>query len=519
MNSHFRLFRSLLLLVFLIPAVCFAQNEETADTNDNAPENATAPGGQEVEINEDNYRQFMELRDARQRRNVLPETAFKPQTGLQKMDDLPEASQKHLRNQLREIIVQGDEWQPGDEGTVFPYVPSEAASGDPKLQQKEAEAWGELVDSYHKREAEIYANASRTEAAMASMDPADGGQGAGQQSAGEQAEQSESGMTGQTAERNRSGQDGAADSFSPGAGDPDARSTAGVSQNAMEFIKQQMNQAEGANGSNASAPVNNNGTAQTGAADQRKARQPVAASNSSANSQANSVPQTESEQAEGAAQNAMEFLSQSQQQAGDASGTGGETLAANGGEGPAQSGDEGGTAQQPAPSEPVASESVAGTAPGMASQAKDASGEGVSQNAMEFLSASANAGGDGSAGDSEGDADAGGSDQEQGQQGEGDEEQDANTVNPIVSGTSEGSDAPTVNQSTAGTSQNALEYLVGGNSPSGEGQGNGPGGTLSIQDLLNARGTRSPGGAGFPPPDADDQDVPVEQDPDKDGGG
>ncbi|MBT8070156.1 MAG: hypothetical protein KJO80_06960 [Gammaproteobacteria bacterium] len=520
MKSNLHLIRPLLLLALLSGVDCFAQDNEAPDANENAPESTAAPTGQAVEINEDNYRQFMELRDARQRRNVLPENAFKPQSGLQKMDDLPEASQKHLRNQLREIIVQGDEWQPGDEGTVFPYVPSEAARDDPELQNKEAEAWGELVDSYHKREAEIHANASRTEAAMASMDPAGGGQGQveGQQSSGNQAGQSESGMAEQSTESGRSGQGGVADSYSPGASDPNSRSTAGVSQNAMEFIRQQMNQAEGTNSGNANTPPNNIGTgqAQTGAGEQPGKEQPSAAANSPASALANNAGQSESTDADGVSQNAMEFLSGSANQAGEATGDGGDSLAARNGEGPAQSGEEGGTAQQPA-----ASESVAGTTSNMTSQAENAGGEGVSQNAMEFLAASTNESGDGSPsgsdGGSDGDEEADGENQDQAASGTA--EQQARNVNITLSNASDGSGSASADSSAAGTSQNALEYLLGGNSPTSEGQGNGPGGTLSIHDLLNAQGTLNPGGAGAPPPDADDQDAPGEKIPEKDGGG
>jgi len=59
-------------------------------------------------------------------RNIIPENIFKPESGSQKLDKLPEESQKHLRNQLREIIVQGNEWKPGDEETEYPYSPSAA---------------------------------------------------------------------------------------------------------------------------------------------------------------------------------------------------------------------------------------------------------------------------------------------------------------------------------------------------------------------------------------------------------
>jgi hypothetical protein len=91
----------------------FAQDVEPA-TPAEAGE-AEPAADQEVEINEDNYRQFMELKDAMRQRTVLPENAYQSQAGLQKLDKLPESSQKHLRNQLREVIVEGEAWQPGDE--------------------------------------------------------------------------------------------------------------------------------------------------------------------------------------------------------------------------------------------------------------------------------------------------------------------------------------------------------------------------------------------------------------------
>jgi len=211
MNRQFYLLGVLSsLLIFFVP-LGFAQEEE--------------PAGQEVEINEDNYRQFMELKDPRGQRNMLPENAFKPGSGAQKLDKLPEESQKHLRNQLREIIVQGDPWQPGDENTQYPYVPSNAASTNASLEKQEAEAWGELVESYHQREAEIYENSARSQAAMATGTTSQTNK-AGQGGEGQESSQQSPGE-----------QSDAADSYSPNAqNDPNATSNQGVSQNAMEFL-------------------------------------------------------------------------------------------------------------------------------------------------------------------------------------------------------------------------------------------------------------------------------------------
>ena len=191
MNKQFQLISLLTILVFWNVPSGFAQDDEAtttqtseADVEETAPDSEEVPAGQEVEINEDNYRQFMELKDARQQRDMLPENSYQSQAGAQKIDKLPEESQKHLRNELREIIIQGDQWQPGDEDTDYPYVPSKTASTNQALQKQEAGAWGELVDDYHKREAEMYGNASRTKASSATAGAAGEGSGEGEGSAG-----------------------------------------------------------------------------------------------------------------------------------------------------------------------------------------------------------------------------------------------------------------------------------------------------------------------------------------------
>ena len=191
MNKQFQLISLFTILVFLYAPADFAQDDEAtttqasgADVEETAPDSEEVPAGQEVEINEDNYRQFMELKEARQQRDMLPENSYQSQAGAQKIDKLPEESQKHLRNELREIIIQGDQWQPGDEDADYPYVPSKTASTNQALQKQEADAWGELVDNYHKREAEIYGNTSRSKAASATADAAGEGSGEGEGSAG-----------------------------------------------------------------------------------------------------------------------------------------------------------------------------------------------------------------------------------------------------------------------------------------------------------------------------------------------
>jgi len=267
MNKQFQLISLLTILVFWYAPAGFAQDDETAttqasgsDIEETAPEDEAVPAGQEVEINEDNYRQFMELKDARQQRNMLPENSYQSQAGAQKIDKLPEESQKHLRNELREIIIQGDQWEPGDEGTEYPYVPSNAASTNPALQKQEAGAWGELVDNYHKREAEIYANASRSKGASATAGANGEGTGESEGSAGGNTGQGGEGQ--QASQQSSAKQSSTAGSYSPNSSnDPNATSTEGVSQNAMEFLKEQGNQMANAGEANTASSEDSDGQA------------------------------------------------------------------------------------------------------------------------------------------------------------------------------------------------------------------------------------------------------------------
>lgn len=153
-NSINRL--NLLSLCWLLSAPAVLAWQDTPE--EGAGELEPAPG-QEVEVSEDNYRRYMELKDQQIERAPLPVEAYESRRGLEKMDNLPEASQKHLRNELREIIAQGDAWEPEDAGTLYPFDPSADALTDSSLRQQEGEAWAELVGEYHAREAAIHAGA------------------------------------------------------------------------------------------------------------------------------------------------------------------------------------------------------------------------------------------------------------------------------------------------------------------------------------------------------------------------
>jgi hypothetical protein len=463
-------------LLFLYSQAGFAQDNEAAvppeseSESDTAAETKDTAAGQEVEINEDNYRQFMELRDARQQRNVLPENAFKPKSGSQKLDDLPEASQKHLRNQLREIIVQGDEWQPGDEGDVYPYVPSEAAGTDPSLQKQEAEAWGELVDSYHARESQIHENSAMTQAAQAAGGSPGGGSPNGSESGGDKEGEGETqdGAGGQAGDENSAEQASSADSYSPNASkDPNAKSTSGVSQNAMEFLKGMADRngepsGTGTGNSNEDAgQQEQQGQMPAGQGDPTTPGSPSGGSSSNA---------TDTKSTAGTSQSAMDYLNSMANQEGKT----GETGTGDSNEG---------TGQQASQEQMVANPENQNSPAGGNSQkpADTTSTAGSSQNAMEFLNKLA--GGEGKTGGT------GTGDSNEGTGQQASQEQAA-----ASQGSSPGQDSPTGGEaqdpadtkSTEGATQNALDYLNQGDgqnesetltdtgaSDGGEGQSNG----------------------------------------------
>ena len=131
MNHHLKL---LLLIagVFCSP-LCLAQNDEAEPEDPAESENRSeesSGSSHETDVSEDNYRRFMELKDQSADRTSLPTAAYVKPASLEKMEGLPEASQKHLRNQLRDIILQSGPWSPEDVQTDYPYTPSEAARTD-----------------------------------------------------------------------------------------------------------------------------------------------------------------------------------------------------------------------------------------------------------------------------------------------------------------------------------------------------------------------------------------------------
>ncbi len=219
-------------------SVYFAQETESATKE--VPESEGA--SHETDVSEDNYRRFMELKDQQGERS-LPTSAYVKPPSLEKMQNLPEASQKHLRNELRDIILEGEQWSPEQLEVDYPYNPSEAAGKDRELQRQESAAWDELVTEYHQREADIYAHSARSQAASMTDTP-------GSQSNGETgASSTQAGNSGSSAKGGNEGSPGenhdsmlaralAAGSSGESADDPtESIETKGVSQNALEFLQ------------------------------------------------------------------------------------------------------------------------------------------------------------------------------------------------------------------------------------------------------------------------------------------
>jgi len=457
----------LCLLAFALPV--FAQDSEpapadTVKTESGGADESSSTSSQEVEINEDTYRQFMELKDANRPGDIIPETVYKPGSGLQKLDKLPEESQKHLRNELRGIIVQGDPWQPGDENAEYPYTPSEAASKNPALQKQEKEAWGELVDSYNQREAQIYADSAGNRAAMRSQEGKGEQPGGGSDSEGKDGEDKE-GVAGRPSQQESTAdQDDTAGAFSPDTvHDPNAQSASGVPQNALEFL-QGLGGGENTGAPQGDGPQQNaaGSQGQANASAQEAARQ---AANAAASASGNPANASDA----GSAQNALEFLQQANTGTGQDSG---QATAQNSGQETAE-GD-----QQ--------------------AEGEDAGEQGEGQSGSQ--------------------------EKDQALAGQQTESPEKKISIPIPDNNMTLPASEPEEESTAGATQNALEFLQGESAQSGDGQddaketGTPPTGTLNIQDLLNAQGVGGQTGTDAQAPVPEDEKPTDENGIDKDGG-
>jgi hypothetical protein len=470
-----------LTLLFGAP-LALAQQTESVPAGDEA-ENAAAEekqdsSSQAVEINEDTYRQFMELKDANRQGDIIPETVYKPGSGLQKLDKLPEESQKHLRNELREIIVDGDPWQPGDENVDYPYTPSEAASKNPALQKQEKEAWGELVDSYNQREAQIYADRAGNRAAMSPGDGNGEQPGSGANKEGKDGDDME-GVPGQEAkEQGNPERDAAAGAFSPDAvKDPNAQSESGVSQNALQFLQNMGSSGNGGSQATPGAQQPNAGQPGSAAESANRAQAQTGQGNAGARDSGGAAGSQDSAanmagQAGGTSQNAMKYLEQTAAQGQQSGQDNGQSTAQNSNSGSAQG------EQSPATGQ-------------AGEQGKEqAATQGESKTLAEQQAESA----------------------------------EKAVKIPIPNGDIVFSASESEEDSTAGSAQNALDYLKSegmntGQATATETEATPPAGTLNIQDLLHAQGVGGSDGHNTGTADPGADKPPDETTTGKDGGG
>ncbi|HET6565918.1 MAG TPA: hypothetical protein VFG52_10935 [Xanthomonadales bacterium] len=231
------LMRQLLLIwIAAAPLLAWAQSADIA--NEDKSTETGDDSSQHVEESEEAYRRRMETAESHDQADVIRPRSSGTTKVPEGIDALPADSRKHLRDELRNVIIEQGEWRPEDAGKVYPYVPSVAAETNPELRQQEEKAWGELVQEYHKREAAALAIGGGYRGGQEPGDGQDGGQGGGQQ--------------GQTAGSSGSGSGRSASSPAERAATEAASSTAagaGVSQSALDFLKSQQGGQTGQQGS------------------------------------------------------------------------------------------------------------------------------------------------------------------------------------------------------------------------------------------------------------------------------
>lgn len=223
-----------LLGALLIPLTAWSQSADIAGKgkSDDAADTGE-DSSQQVEESEEAYRRRMETDESGDQSTVILDRSTPPLKPLEGMAALPYESQKHLRDEMRDVIIEQGEWKPEDVNANYPYTPSAAAEKDPELRQKEEAAWGDLVQEYHKREAAALAGGGGRSSGSGPE------QDSGQNGGGQSGSRGQSGMAG--SESSKSGSKG---SSSPGARpETDAASStaagAGVSQSALEFLRGQ----------------------------------------------------------------------------------------------------------------------------------------------------------------------------------------------------------------------------------------------------------------------------------------
>lgn len=221
-----------LLLLATLAVALAAQAQENSQQRDGSDETSD-----QVEESEEAYRRRMELEGARQQ-ETFSNTSYSSQAKQEKIDKLPEESQKNIREQITDIIIENDEWEPSDVLQDYPYQPTAAAGEDSELLKQEQDAWAEQVDKYHEREAAAF-GATRPPMPGTGEQQAGAGDGAEGQQQGEQGQGKPGG--GQEGEQTESDESRTAGAYAPyqsgKQSEEDELSTAGVSESALDFLR------------------------------------------------------------------------------------------------------------------------------------------------------------------------------------------------------------------------------------------------------------------------------------------
>lgn len=233
-SRHDRRWACLYAAFFLTFTACgnlFAQT--SAAGNAAEPGEAEKDTSQQVDESEESFRTRMELRDQRFRQQPRADMTYSSQGGDSKLDQLPNASREHIKDQLRDMIMASRQWKPGEDLSDYPYEPSTAAQTDAKLRSLERAAWTEQLQKYQQREAAAYA---------AAKDGTDGEQGdqeggQGSEGAGTDGADGSAGSGSQAAGANQANSAHDSEQYTGRDQAMEAVSTAGVSESALSFLQ------------------------------------------------------------------------------------------------------------------------------------------------------------------------------------------------------------------------------------------------------------------------------------------
>jgi len=236
--------------IFLLTVILSLSITGAVQAQDNEPGTGERDeSSEQVEESEEAYRRRMELEGARDQ-ETFSNTSYSSQAKQQKIDKLPKESQKNIRDQITDVIIESDEWEPSDVLKEYPYDATEAARKDPELREQEEEAWAEQVEKYHEREAAAFGATRPPMPGSGQQQAGTGSNGEGQQP-GEQGSGNEgAGEGGDQASEDGSGSAGSYEPYqSRSQSDDDEMSTAGVSESALDFIRGKQGQSPNLAGS------------------------------------------------------------------------------------------------------------------------------------------------------------------------------------------------------------------------------------------------------------------------------